>query len=263
MRNFYVYEFICFFACVSFYHLNALKPEGNPFVVATSESIAILAKDIEIGVNPVTGKKCIAKGYAFVDKTKAKSDSNSVWYSVIRDTKNEKDLLFVVFNGADAISFPVTEFITKMQSKVAFFDPKNPQLLIEKPNDKEKGSLIQIKILVDQEVQLFKDLIIALAQRNTQAIENLLKKYELDQVLRCIENATICQGLCTVTWEDPQLLNDLLEGKAESKKVESLTCKLVFISLQDIMTLLAEEAKAQGIDLNNISEIAAKNNSSK
>lgn len=206
---------------------------------ADLENISIMTKDIELGSHPVTGKKLIAKGYALIDNVKKVSEGSIIWYIVIPDLKNDKKLLFLVITDNDAITFPVTELIGLSQAKEVFFDPKK-QVAVEKPTVAMQKSLIKINVTLSEEVQIFKEFVIALACRNEQALKELIVKYDLDILEKTIKNAIICQGMWTVAWDN---LQDL-DKKSVNPDSIVVTGKIVFYTLQDILTLL-QEVQAQ------------------
>jgi hypothetical protein len=177
--------------------------------IATYTScVTILEKQIEIGTDPNTQKKLVAKAYCFAEN----NTDEQWWLSVFA---YEKKLFFLVNIKNQKNVFPITQIISA-SSDVITIDPttdnSNPdQKVALQPSG--TSALITIKAKLSSHLQIFKEFSILLAKGNTKALAAFIDTHNPDTIKEIISHAILCQGQCYIQCKDSQKLDALLQAK--------------------------------------------------
>lgn len=197
-------------------------------LVATQScsAINILEKVINIRTSPKDDTKDVARGFAFSEGP----ETNETVYFATFPVPKEKRLFFCICHKNGITDFEVTNIMTTA--------------LTLPITDK-----ISLKLSLSPEVELFKQLIIALTRKDKKALLQLAEKNTIKKIEDCIIIATQCEGIIVPLPSDTDAFNNLVETEAQLKSPVFIDGVMDFAS-PELLEELAQAWAAAAQDQN-------------
>lgn len=197
------------------------------FVVANQAfgGITILEKIIDLGTSPKDQTKYVTQGFAFTEGP----ETDQTIYLATFPLPQEKKLFFCICHKKGIAEFNVTNILTATTT-------------LQITNN------ISLKLSFSPEVELFKQLIIALTRKDKKALQQLAEKNTIQKIEDCIIMAAQCEGIIVPLPKDADALNKLMDSEAELKSPVIVDGIMDFASpemLEELAQALAAAAQQQ------------------
>lgn len=211
------------------------------FLSATvyASCITVSTSSIALGEDPKTHKNLTATAYSFTDNS-AKGDESARLLSVF---SYEKELVFFTTKNNLADIFPIAHIVSSKQNFKVYIDPASPNFILQELKDSANNqSIVTLEVRIDPQVQVFKELLILIAQGDIKNLESFANKHSLTEINEIIDRALDCQGNCYIECDNKEAFDAILQ-KQYANQEQTLTGKYTFIPLQIIQEALKEFAK--------------------
>jgi hypothetical protein len=213
-------------------------------ITVYANHITVLKKEVNLN-DPKTQKTLTVAAYAFLEGSSAETSSTR-WIGLF---PYENELMFFSIEK-EYIDFPVTKIISTQQTFKVFIDPTAQEPIIDpQTTNGDHSSLIAMEVTFDTDMQIFRNLLILIAEGNVKTITAFIEKNTHNKIDEIISKVIDCGSSCYIECDDLEKFEALMQAKRLPATPVNLTGKLKFIPLQAIQAMLeqalAEEAKKQ------------------
>jgi len=87
---------------------------------------------------------------------------------------------------------------------------------------------------LDAQVQIFRDIVILIAQNDKKNLAALIEKHSLTTINEIIERAVDCQCICLPFFDDIDTIEKALQQGADFNKPLSYTGKVIFLPVAEL-----------------------------
>lgn len=211
-------------------------------ITSLTQAISVLVKDINLGEDPATKKILMVKAYAFVEGRA--ETANTRWLGIIA---YEKELfMYSIHNNKTRVT-PISQVVTTQPSFDILLDPVTGKEWSDEQHKEHSHFPITLHVTLAPEIQIFKELIILMAQNNTKALTSLVDKHSFAKINEIIDSAIESQAAFLPKCDDNKTLASILQKKQALVKPVTLTGQVTFFTVdefsKEIIEGLDEEAE--------------------